>query len=401
MDIGAHLDYIAYVADHWQVPFAQEGWQMFMPPLYYMVSAALLYLLPLNLGPDIMKIVLRAIPLLCGLGQIELCYRTVSSVYPDRDDLRCIGTIIGGFLPMNVYISQVVGNEPLCGFLSGIVILLIISNFFGPSQPSGRMCLLMGLFLGFAILTKPTAILLVPPLLVVVAHRALNNNGFVRSAVLFAIGRMAIALSVAFVVSGWYFVRNWLHFGHFFIGGWDPIGYTAWWQDPSYRTIGQLTTFGTSLVFPIYSAVAGFWDSLYSTLWLDGSLSGIWDYAFRPPWNYDFMISLALLSLLPAAAILLGWLRGVLQPLSGRLTPIAFAAGVLTLHILAMGYLFVCVPIYCIAKATYTLGLVPCYALLCAAGFEMLTNRRWAKVLVWPIVVCWAVSCYIAFFVVG
>lgn len=401
MDVGHHLEYIAYIADHGRVPFAQEGWQMFMAPFYYIISAALLHLVPLSLGFDVMRMVLRVIPLLCGLGQFELCYRTVSCVYPDREDLKCIGTIIGGFLPMNVYISQVVGNEPLSGFLSGTVVLLMIGNFFGSSQPSTRIYLLMGLLLGLAILTKPTAILLVPPLLLLVTHMALKKNSFVWETVANVLGRMVLVLGVALAVSGWYFVRNWLHFGRFFLGGWDPLGYTLWWQDPSYRTIGQLTTFGTSLIYPIYSAVAGFWDSLYSTLWLDGSLSGIWDYAFRPPWNYNYMLSLALLSLVPTAAILLGGLRGLHQLLSGRLTAIAFAAGVLVLHIIAMVYLYICVPIYCIAKATYTLGLIPCYALLCAGGLEILLSRTTLRLIIWPLVVCWTVCCYVAFFVVG
>ena len=40
------------------------------------------------------------------------------TVFPGRNDLQIIGTAVGGFLPLNIYISQVVGNEPLSGCLT-------------------------------------------------------------------------------------------------------------------------------------------------------------------------------------------------------------------------------------------------------------------------------------------
>jgi len=296
--------------------------------------------------------------------------------------------------------SQVVGNEPLCGLLSGIVFLMLIKGFFGASEPSAWTYWLTGTFLGLAVLTKPTAFLLAPPLAVLVVQFAMKRDGATWKSASYAIKRIGWVLGVACVISGWYFIRNWLEIGRFFIGGWDPAGYLVWWQDPSYRTITHLTTFGNSLVFPIYSSVAGFWDSVYSTLWLDGSLSGIWDYDSRPPWNYNFMISLAWLSLMPTAAILIGALRGVGRLLSRRLTAVGFAAGVLVLYTLAMLWLYISLPVYCVAKATYTLGLIPCYALLCADGFETLLSRPALRFIIWPLAACWAVACYAAFFVV-
>src|SRR5262249_10650867 len=34
-DAYDHLRYIEYVRNHWSIPFGNQGWQMYQPPLYY------------------------------------------------------------------------------------------------------------------------------------------------------------------------------------------------------------------------------------------------------------------------------------------------------------------------------------------------------------------------------
>ena len=115
MDWTEHLKYIEYVASTWHVPLPSEGWQMFQPPLYYFISALLSIPSFHIFSWENIIMLLRIFPLFCGGLLIELCWRTLRYAFPGREDLQIVGTLVGGLLPMNLYISQFIGNEPLGG----------------------------------------------------------------------------------------------------------------------------------------------------------------------------------------------------------------------------------------------------------------------------------------------
>ena len=394
MDVQQHYEYIEYITRLGRIPLAPEGWQMFQSPLYYLISAALWnFSLSRWFDTPTAMLLLRMIPLLCGLLQVEIAYRATKAVFPQRQDLQIWGTIIGGFLPMNLYISQVVGNEPLSGLLSACAVLV---GFF--MLTSGRKVfsewyfVFMGLALGLSLLTKVTAVLLILPsvvLLIYVLHDRERSLRYMSVRVLEVIG-------IAMAVSGWYYLRNWMELGRPFVGGWES---TRWWQDPGYRTVSDFLSFGRSLTAPIYSAVQGFWDSVYSTLWLDGGLSGTGIYKFRPPWHYDFMLSGALLSLVPAAGIILGILTTIGRPFRRVYRAQLFSVLCVGIYFAALLYMYLTVPVYSTAKATYTLGLIPCYAVLSVTGLDLASRHRLARAVVNGCLACWAVAAYCAYFV--
>jgi len=142
---------------------------MFQSPLYYLLSAPLYSFLLHFFEPPTVGKLLRIVPLLCGAAQVEVSYRGLRRVFPERNDLQVLGTILGGLLPMNLYLSQGLGNEPLAGLLSGILIVFAFRFLESPSGRSPGATMAMGLFLGLALLTKVTAALLIPPLLMVLA----------------------------------------------------------------------------------------------------------------------------------------------------------------------------------------------------------------------------------------
>lgn len=395
MDVAYHMEYIRYIADNWHIPLATEGWQMFQPPLFYVVSAVIYKIFVVFFSSETVDKILRIIPLACGVFQVELCYRTLRHVYPDRGDLQAIGTVIGGFLPMNIYVSQFAGNEPLAGLLSSIVILLLTRILSSEVAPSRCDLVSLGVLLGLAILTKMTALLLAFPLAVFLFYKLAMNNPSRARGVANALASTMLVLVSASAISGWYFMRNWVEVGQVVIGGWDPSRNIVWWQDPGYRTPAQVFSFGKSLFYPIYSAVAGIWDGLYSTLWLDGYLSTY----NRPPWNYGFFLSSAWLSLLPTAAIILGILSSLARLGRKWWQPPLFAVCCVIIYISAIFYLFLTVPILSTAKATYALGITPCLAVLGASGFEILTKKPHLKAVTAGGIACWALAAYGAYFV--
>ncbi len=393
MDATYHYEYISYIINQWRVPFANEGWQMFQSPLYYIISALLYFPLSFFFDQPTYSLLMRIIPLLCGLLQVELAYRAVRYVFPKRQDLQIWGTIIGGLLPMNLYISQVVGNEPLSGLLSAcsIVIGFLLLTSEQEVIPE-RYFIFLGTALGLSLLTKVTAILLIPPAVLLVIFVLNQRQASIKHITL----RVMLVMGIIFIISGWYYIRNWIELGRPFVGGWES---SSWWQDPGYRTIADFFSFGRSLSAPVYSALQGFWDSLYSTLWLDGGLSGISVYIGRPPWNYNFMISESLLSLVPTAGILIGIIVTLSKSSDTTYRPQFFSIVCVSIYGAALLYMYVTVPVWSTAKATYTLGLIPCYAILCVTGLDVLSKNNLLKATINGWLACWAVSAYCSYFV--
>ena len=58
-------------------------------------------------------------------------------------------------------------------------------------------------------------------------------------------------------------------------------------------------------------------------------------------------------------------------------------------------------PSYCIPKASYTLGLLPCYAILTADGAEPFLRNRIVRSVAIAAFACWGFAAYTAYFVIG
>jgi hypothetical protein len=396
MDYEGHTKYISYIFAYWRIPLATEGWQMFQPPLFHFLAAAFFKSLLPFFNTETAIRILKLLPLLCGAAQIEICYRTMRYAYPAKTSLQIIGTLLGGLLPMNLFMSQSLGNEPLVGFLTALIVLFMCKIFSDDSAPGRKTQIIMGFLLGLAILTKVTAILIIPPVLFFVFFVIFQKRQSFAEGIYPFLRFNLIFLGTALVTSGWYYLYNVIEMGRFFVGGWDPSRGIIWWQDPGYRTFRQCYVFGESLFYPVYSSIHGFWDSLYSTFWMDGFLS-----CYYPgPWNYDFMLGAVWLSLLPTVAIIIGGIIALLRKSDKLRLTLRFAASSILIYLVAIFYIFLTVPILSSAKATYALGLIPCFALLGATGFDVLTRWRFVRAVVYGLFACWVVGVYSAYFVI-
>ena len=400
-DVPGHLDYIAFLINHKRVPLATDGWQMFQSPLYYALAAPL-YLLLAKIGPAANAVLLlRGLSLLAGILQIEISYRATRHVFPERRDLQILGIIFAGFVPMNIYLSQYVGNEPLASCLGSAVILLCLRQLGGSGNTRihQRSFVAIGIVFGLALLTKFSAIILTAPLLFLFALRYLLDREMGHD-----VGkRIAVACTIVFgaaaLVAGWYYVRNWIHLGRPFVGGWDLNRGIPWWQDPGYRTPGDLLRFGEVLTHPIYAGVVGLWDGIYATFWCDSFISSAVEAPSRPPWNYLYLLSSVWLALLPTAAILLGVIRSLFRGSSssqGR--QMLFAVVCVCAYAGALVHHFLTQPYYSAVKSFYTLGAMPCYSLLFVAGFDLLGRTVLTRALLYGGMACWVVSVYVAYF---
>lgn len=396
-DSEEHMKYVRYIINMKTLPLADNGWQMFQSPLYYLITALAYSVLSLVWEQMTVERLCRFIPLMCGLMQVELCFRGLRYMFPKRNDLQCLGLLLGGLLPMNLYISQTFSNEPMAGVFSAAAVVLLFRFLRDPdaarsSWPQAGL----GLLLGLAILTKVTPVLLVPPAMLLLVY-ILRQAGCRFVDIAAACTRVLVTCAL---VAGWYYLRNWIEFGSPFVGGWDPRRGIYWWQDPGYRSLEQLTAFGLSLDRPFYAALEGFWDGIYCSFWLDGYLSARIYYWARPPWNEAFLVPAAWLALVPTFAIVLGAARAVRIPDKATRAGLLFSVATVGFYFSAMLYLWLKVPVYGCAKATYTLGLIPCYAALGAAGFDWLARHRLLRPIVYGYMTSWALCAYLAYFVV-
>lgn len=394
-DGWGHIEYIDYIVTKGRLPLAPEGWHMFQAPLNYIISAPLYALLIKWFDFPVVVKLLGIIPVICGLLQIEIVYRAARLVFQEKKGLQIMTVIAGAMLPIHTYACQYVGNEPLAACLISYVILLCLYLIVPDQKERGdKYFLLLGLVWGLALLSKMTALLLAPVLALVI----ISHTRSVRKSLKFSLRPLVMVFGVAILTAGWYYLRNYFMLGNPFAGVFELMQILQWWQDPSYRTLSHFLSFGQSLVYPVYAGVTSFWDMFYATLWLDGLNSGMLDFI---PWNEKWMIAGSLLALTPAIFIFTGigsvFTKGNAVSRNGVL----FSIGMIIFFLAAMMDMYMVCPLYSRTKASYTLGLLPCWAMLIAAGAEPFLRHRIIRAVTVSLFACWAFAAYAAYFVIG
>ncbi len=406
-DVREHMEYIDYIVTTGRLPLAPEGWKMNEAPFFHLIASIPYRFIYAHLTPEGNIVAMRFIPLLCGIAQAEIALRTLRIVFPGQTHAQFIGAAICGLLPMNIYLSLFPSNQPFVGLWSALAVYLTFRNALAlRSSWSGPV--LIGLCLGLAVLSKVTGLLAAPGVLFGVGIAAWRRPGGRTRAVT----EPLVVLAIVFLVSGWYFVRNQIELGTPFSVGFDESLGTVWRQDPGFRAPGQLLTFGEGLWYPVSAGFVGFWDSIYSTFWSDGFISSglvpadyVYDTATStrpssvPPWDFRFLGAAALLSLGPAALMLMGAVRAVARPSDaiGRGTLLClFLIGT---HLAGMLFLYLTLPTVSAGKAAYMLNVLPCFGMLAAQGFVLLGRRPILDAIATGAVAAWGVAVYAAFFV--
>ncbi len=198
-DEGAHFQYVAYVAQAWRLPlfagYAGVGYEAHQPPLYYFLTAVLYHLVG-GAGKGV-----RLLSTLFSAGVVWLTWLCARRLLPDRPLIALTATGFVAFLPMHIAIGSAVGNDALTNLLFAGVLYGLLKR--GSSNPE-RQALWVGILTGLALLTKATAILLLPVVgLGVLIQARLDGAGWQMS-----VRRAGLALLPALLIGGWWFIRN-------------------------------------------------------------------------------------------------------------------------------------------------------------------------------------------------
>jgi hypothetical protein len=157
---------------------------------------------------------IRFLSVAMGAGTVYLGYLLILAIWPDRTDLALGAAAITAFNPMFLFISGAVNNDNLAMLLCALGIWLLV-RLVGRIHSDGRHVQelpwrawwidvsVLGLVLGAAVLTKTSAMGLLPLTALAVTYVAWKR----RSWWLLCSGGAVTAGLVA-LVAGWWFVRN-------------------------------------------------------------------------------------------------------------------------------------------------------------------------------------------------
>ena len=169
-DASHHLNYIKYLQEHHRLPLPNEGMVMFHPPLYYIISAIVLSIFNLTTADPSAILLLRALTMLFGIAQFVLVFATLRLIFPNRPSLQLVGGGLAAFLPMQLYMSHYPTNETLAALLvSASLYFALRMAKTGPA--TWKSYCVLGLLIGAALLTKATAVLVVPFIVLALARQ--------------------------------------------------------------------------------------------------------------------------------------------------------------------------------------------------------------------------------------
>jgi 4-amino-4-deoxy-L-arabinose transferase-like glycosyltransferase len=300
-DSPFHLEYTRYLQKHVSLPMPHDGWEFYQPPLFYMISAFTNILFNYNI------ISLKLLPFACGLGTVIAIYKLTKKLFPDCTSKVTFAVLFAGSLPMNIYISAYYTNENLTSFLLNLTIMLslIILN---EEQVKLVQVLSLSFVMGFALLTKYTALPIYFIVFIFIALKLFSQKNVpYRNSIYY----LFLFILIPVTISGWFYFRNYLNYGNFLASHPDFRQYFSYWQYPGFHTLNYFMVFGEVFIKPIHAGVYSFWDSLYSTLFGDGSLGGV---TGRPHtfWNYKYMISTYLIAFPVLFILLIGFLKSLI-----------------------------------------------------------------------------------------
>jgi tetratricopeptide (TPR) repeat protein len=376
-DAWGHVAYVLFLDLYRAVPWADQGWSYFHPPLHYALGWVLAQL---GSGDALM----RGLSLLGSAGSLltaALAARLAWMISPGRPALALLAFTAVAFLPVHLFMSAMPGNEMTLTFLTAAAVVVFIANE-SRARPKPSRDALCGALIGLALLTKFSGLL---PLLAVVAALALRPafagepKGELRSCFLRGAMIAGIALAMAFP----YYARNVRDFGTPFQLSRDYplIAQVEGDQPPGERVLSDYFRISPRMFSdpnPLASHLLhSIWGTVYLNVWADIFRESDVERALdaerskRPATTW-----MTALGIFPTALAWLGAALALRDVKRGRRRPFYVPLLLLAGATLASFVLFTWrVPIWSAVKSSYLLGLTLPYGVFLARGVEGLAAR--------------------------
>jgi tetratricopeptide (TPR) repeat protein len=203
-DAWGHIAYVLFLDLYRSVPYADQGWSYFHPPLHYFLG----WLLAQSGSAEVLVRGLSLIGSAASLGTALLAAGVVRRALPGRAFSPVLAFAAVAFLPLHIYTSPMSGNQQTATFLGSAAVAVFLANT-ARSRPLLVLDAATGALAGLALLTKFSGLL---PLLAIAAVLALQ---LVRGALPArrTAARLAVVFGAALLISAAYYARNVAEFG--------------------------------------------------------------------------------------------------------------------------------------------------------------------------------------------
>ena len=148
---------------------------MFQPPLYYVISAAALSLFDLSVTDAAGRHGPAPAHDAFGITSVRAGIPESAPALPQQLGRQLVGLVLAAFLPMNLYLSHYVTNETFAALLVSVSIYLCL-RILKTGTNSWASFSALGFVIGAAVLTKFTAVLAIPFIVVALAGQTLAQR---------------------------------------------------------------------------------------------------------------------------------------------------------------------------------------------------------------------------------
>lgn len=203
-DEPSHFQIVQYYAAHWRIPTLGEpgvSHEGQMGPIYYTL-AALLYKLLAPLSESIAFYAIRAVGLTLIPAYIFFCYRIALRLLPSRPDIAKLVTLSLATNATVLAMASSLQNDILTMVFSAWAADLLLQLLDLPTMPTASIFRL-GAIVALAVLTKASALFLVPGCITCLAIYAKDRK----------VASIATFTLTFILLAGWWFLRNYLLYG--------------------------------------------------------------------------------------------------------------------------------------------------------------------------------------------
>src|SRR6266478_272719 len=241
-DEFSHFDYIRHLAINHTLPIYGETRYIHtsalqahasLPPLYYLLGTPLQMALS-NSNVTEQMLALRVLSVILGGITVTLVYKVGRLLAPSRPEFALAAATLVGFNPMFTYLCAAINSDNLINLIYAALFLVLAYGLQQP-EPSRRWLIGLGVLLGAGLITKQTIVTGVLVSALVILFLAWRQRpGFSTRLIRYGFWVSGTAI----LVSGWFFVRNWILYG-------NPIGVVAGGRSDifpthPYRSFGSL-----------------------------------------------------------------------------------------------------------------------------------------------------------------
>jgi tetratricopeptide (TPR) repeat protein len=376
-DAWGHVAYVLFLDLYRAVPWADQGWSYFHPPLHY----ALGWLLA-RAGSG--EVLMRGLPLLASaasLGTAAVAARLARRASPGHPGLALAAFAAVACLPVHYVVSAMPGNELSETFLTAATLAAFVRLEAG-TRPGLAGAAVVGGLAGLSLLAKFSGLIALLAALACLALRPLLRGRW-RETPGRALARAGVVSGVALLVCAPYYARNLREFGTPFQLSRDFALVTSVERDqpPGRRGPSDYLRFPLA-AFSDPNPLAphllhSVWATVYLNVWADTYRESDRERALEAERGRRAGTSLmAALGLLPTALFVWGAGLAVRDVRGGRRREVYLPLLVVAAGSLAAFAVFTWqVPIWSALKASYLFGLSCPFAVFVARSLEAAGGR--------------------------